>query len=1384
MGDGRYEIGDRLGEGARKVVYRGTDSRLGRDVAVALIKTDGLDAHGRARVQREARAMARLGDHPHVVAVLDAGEEEGRPFIVSQLLTGGSLEDRLADTGGAVEVADALRIGRQVAEGLASAHTQGVVHRDVKPANIWFDAAGNALLGDFGLAQVADEARLTTEGMIVGTASYLAPEVAVGRDADARSDLYSFGAVLYELLTGRPPFLGDLTEVVSQHVNTAPVDPAFHNPAVPTGLDALVRRLLAKDPDERPRDAHDVVATLASVALTPAPPAVDPAPTPVPVDARFVGRASQLGQLRAALESALSGRAGVVFVAGEPGVGKTTLVEQLVSEAKVRGAEVLWGRSYEGEIGAPYLAFAECFRAHVQTQPQDEVRQDLGTTAPEIATLVSEVRERFGDIPTLPRLDGSAERLRLFEAVVTFLRTAARRRPLVLVLDDLHWADEPTLLLLQYLARNIERDRILVIGTYRDMELDRTHPLSDTIAVLRRGDLMERVLLRGLLREEVAALIEATGGQPPPEAFVDAVYEVSEGNPFFVAEILRNLVESGAIRVEDGRYVGDPESIAANLPEGVREVVGRRLDRLSAEANALLSVGSAMPGGFDLDICASVAGFDIDRALDLLDEALAAAVLTERTAAPGTYEVNHALIRQALYGELSTPRRVRMHQRIGEAIEAKHAERLDPHLTELAYHFFQAAPGGEAERARAYALRAGDRALEAAAYEEAARYFDMVLQVIDLDAQAAPAERGDILVRLLEATELAGTRSGASRERVLDEAVECARRANDPLLFTRAVITVGRRSFGGAERADTHLIDLLREAIDRVSADDHASRADLASCLTRQLFIHDLGAAGEAAALAMEEAEASGDAAVRARAMHAAGVAVLPGKEGLDFVQRFVALAEEAGDLEVLYTAVTSLFFRHLIDGRRDELEEALDRLAAIAEKLRSPRFDSALDQHRAMTAAMDGRFEEAEALLFASLTAGRRMGNDVMVANAGVGLYHPWREQGRLGALLEPTRRTVASADALMSWRGGLIGLLAEIGRLDEAAEMLEVIDLDAVPEDVLRTYTLCVLAEASVLVGDRGAASALKGLIGASADAHATIAGIAYWGARSRYLGLIDHLLGDLDGAVARLRQAEDEHEAMRSPPWVARTRYDLARVLIDRDADGDRAEARRLLDAALDTAREIGAARLVEQALTEKVALQGLSGSDPGSSIDMVAAAAAADRDDVADKASPQGRVTVAFSDIEGYTSLTERVGDARSQEILHAHNDLIRAALRDHGGTEVKSQGDGFMVVFDRPASAVAWATQVHTSMTAHDFGPDVDRLRIRIGMHEGDVISEEADFYGRTVILAARVGALARGGDTLVTDHLRSLLGDEVSFGAPVEVELKGLSGTHRLHPVV
>ena len=237
-----------------------------------------------------------------------------------------------------------------------------------------------------------------------------------------------------------------------------------------------------------------------------------------------------------------------------------------------------------------------------------------------------------------------------------FLEAATRIRPLVIVLDDLHWADKPSLLLLSHLARRVRRSRLMLIGTYRDVELERSQQLAETIATLRRERLYERVLLRGLPLEDVKDFIEAVGGQESPGEFATLIFRETEGNPFFVAEILRHLVDTGAIRHEHGSWVGTPESVAENLPEGVREVIGRRLDGLSAGCNAALAVAAAMPGGFSIDVVGDVAGVDEETMLDYLDESLAAHVVRERRERPGTYEFSHALIRQTLYGELSTPR--------------------------------------------------------------------------------------------------------------------------------------------------------------------------------------------------------------------------------------------------------------------------------------------------------------------------------------------------------------------------------------------------------------------------------------------------------------------------------------------------------------------------------------------------------------------------------------------------------------------------------------------------------------------------------------------------------------------------------------------------------
>jgi eukaryotic-like serine/threonine-protein kinase len=254
---GRYQVKRFLGEGGRKRVYLAHDAKLDRDVAIAVIKTEGLDADGLTRVRREAQAMGRLGDHPHIVTVHDIGDEDGQPYIVSQYMEGGDLEGLLR--GGEnhrLPLDQAGRIASEVRQALEHAHSHGIIHRDLKPGNIWLTRDGTAKLGDFGLAIAVDRSRLTVEGMMVGTVAYMAPEQALGRQPDARSDLYSWGCVLYEMVTGRPPFLGDdAVAIISQHINTAAVAPTWHNPEVPRALESLILRCLAKNPDERPESA-------------------------------------------------------------------------------------------------------------------------------------------------------------------------------------------------------------------------------------------------------------------------------------------------------------------------------------------------------------------------------------------------------------------------------------------------------------------------------------------------------------------------------------------------------------------------------------------------------------------------------------------------------------------------------------------------------------------------------------------------------------------------------------------------------------------------------------------------------------------------------------------------------------------------------------------------------------------------------------------------------------------------------------------------------------------------------------------------------------------------------------------------------------------------
>ncbi|MCH8162397.1 MAG: protein kinase, partial [Chloroflexi bacterium] len=709
---GRYEVKGFLGEGGKKRVYLARDSKLDRDVAVAVIKTEGLDEVGLKRIQREAQAMGRLGDQANIVTVFDIGDDNGQPYIVSQHMAGGDLEGLLARAEEhRLPIAKAMEIAEQICAALEHAHGHAVIHRDLKPGNIWLAEDGTAKLGDFGLAVAIDRSRLTREGMMVGTTSYMPPEQAVGGEVTPRSDLYSLGCVLYEMVTGRAPFLGDdSVAVISQHINTAPVAPSWHNPEVPKALELLIQQLLAKPPDDRPADARTVAEELRAIRERSTVESV--AETPSPSGGlqglnwgQFVGRRQEMDQLKSMLESALSGQGSLAMLVGEPGIGKTRLAEEFCVYARLRGAKVLTGRCFEGEVTMPYRPFIEAFQQYMRGRPDGELRGELGDGAPEVAKLVSEVRQRFPDIPEAPPLEAEAERLRLYESVTAFIRNAAEANPIVLMLDDLHWADKPSLLMMRYLARSVSNQRVLILGAYRDVELDRKHPLSEVLATLRQETPYQRVLLRGLPEEDVLGLLESLEsseeGAAGRQALAAALYQETEGNPFFIREVVTHLIEEGKIVYEDGHWTSHVSTVEElGIPEGVREVVGKRLSRVSEACNRMMTLASTMTGGFTWEELKAIADVDETELVELVEEALAAQLIQERKGGQaGTYDFTHALIRQTLYGELSTPRRVMLHRQIGNALEAFYGAGVEAHLSELAHHFYQAAPGGDVDKA-------------------------------------------------------------------------------------------------------------------------------------------------------------------------------------------------------------------------------------------------------------------------------------------------------------------------------------------------------------------------------------------------------------------------------------------------------------------------------------------------------------------------------------------------------------------------------------------------------------------------------------------------------------------------------------------------------------
>jgi ABC-type oligopeptide transport system substrate-binding subunit/DNA-binding SARP family transcriptional activator len=711
----RYLLGAELGWGGMGVVYRAHDTLLERPVAIKVMSAATLDTEGRARLLHEAKATAKL-NHPNIVSVYDAGEADGSPFIVMELVEGDTLRDRCPEA-----LDEILAIARQVCAALEHAHASGIVHRDLKPENVLLAVDGTAKLVDFGLARPV-ASRMTDEGIIVGTVFYLAPELALGQDFDGRADLYALGVMLYELTTGLLPFTADdPVAVITQHLHAPIVPPRARNAEIPPTLDDLIVRLLSKDPQDRPSSATEVLQILDSPDILDreAAPDEEPAVLKRIGRGRLVGRERELQEARVLWSRALSGQGQMLLISGEPGIGKTRLVRELSTQVRVSGGWALVGACY-AEGGVPYAPFAQILHRALESDSDDDL--DLPEFAlADLLTLAPALRLRYPDIKPEPRLDDpKTEQQRLFENLAIFFTALSDKAPLLLVLEDIHWADSGTLFLLRHLARHTRRQGVMIVATHREVEPDEARPLHEMLLDLHRERLATHLRLPRLDREQTREMLAVLFAEEITPVFLDGIYRETEGNPFFIEEVCKTLVESGKLTYQDGRW-HRPSMEELGIPQSVRVAIQSRVRVLPADAQETLHLAAVLGREFDFDTLAVASDQDEEVLVEALENAEHAQLIEEVSGeGGGTFAFVHALIPTTLVESTRTLQRRRLHRRAAAAIEARRADDFEA----LAYHYHQA---GQAEKATDYLLKAGDRARGLYAHREAIDHYQQAL---------------------------------------------------------------------------------------------------------------------------------------------------------------------------------------------------------------------------------------------------------------------------------------------------------------------------------------------------------------------------------------------------------------------------------------------------------------------------------------------------------------------------------------------------------------------------------------------------------------------------------------------------------------------------------
>ncbi len=886
----------------------------------------------------------------------------------------------------------------------------------------------------------------------------------------------------------------------------------------------------------------------------------------------FVGREPELAQLRAGLDEAFAGRGCLFLLQGEPGIGKSALADELAGEAGRRGASVLVGRCWEAGGAPAYWPWTQSLRAYLRRADPGAVRRQLGAHAPEIAQIVPELREHFPGLPASEAVESEAGRFRLFDAAASVLRTIAAERPVALVLDDLQAADEPSLLLLRYVASTLADSRILVVGTFRDLDPTVRDPLESTLAELSREPVTRRIRLGGLSEPEVGRLAELTADAAPSTELVASLYAETEGNPLFVSEIVRLLAA-------EGRLTGAERS-AIPVPPTIREVIGRRLRSLSGECRRILSLASVLGREFGLVALERVADYTgIDTLLGVLDEAIRARVVEEIPGAVGRLRFGHALTRDVLYDEITATHRARLHRRVGDVLETLYAGNPEPHLAELAHHFSLAVPAAPPAKAVEYAQRAGDRALALLAYEESVRLYEAGLVAVDVSAVPAERERCDLLVSLGDARARAGDLRAAKDAYVAG--AEIARHLRLPHQLARAAIGYGGRIVFERASSDDRFVPLLEAALHMLPADELELRSRLLARLAGAL--RDEHARDRRDALSREAVEIArrvGDPSAQAYALDSRAAAILAPDtlaDSLAVATELLEIASAIGDLELVVHGHSHRLIAHLTLGHPDEARTELEAAERAANALAQPPQLWLQWTARAMIALAAGRLAEAEELIAKAW----EIGEPSLTMASGV--YGGQRYvlcdlQDRLDDVEPRIRELAAGQPARPVFRCMLAHIEARLGQTVEAGQALRALaanDAAALPFDMEWLFAMSLLAETAVLLGETETARGLYHVLEPWSELNVVDMGEGIRGAVARYLGMLAEALGWFDLAQTHFEKATAMNARLGLVPWLAHAQADYGRMLLARDAPGDGARARELLDRALRTYDELGMA-----------------------------------------------------------------------------------------------------------------------------------------------------------------------------------------------------------------